>query len=218
MRGFFALVVLACSMAGCAMAPPSPLSADQIKSMRLTEIAVETAPGAEIVWGNAEHEFVTAHNAANPKRLTSAPIETASINHNAPTDTSEYNAIVASPEGQAFIRNKAANRVKEALETNLKPALQSGTRPVRLEIAIQTLFVPSAVQRVVVGGVPGMSAIAVLKDAKTGEKLVQKELATFAPAGNGLLGVLVDQAFSDLDVRVANSYADTYRNWLLNET
>lgn len=219
MRGLLALLCLTASMAGCALAPPSPLGSDQIKTLRLTDISVSTAPDAEIVWGNAEHEFVTAHKAENPKPATAAPIETASLTNGAPTETSEYNAIANSPEGRAHIRSKAESRVKDALETNLKPALQSGTRPVRLEVSIRTFFVPSPVQRVVVGGVPGMTATAVLKDAETGQTLAQiKDQFTVAPAGNGILGVLVDQAFSDLDVRVANSYADAYRRWLLQET
>ena len=38
-----------------------------------------------------------------------------------------------------------------------------------------------------------------------------------AMSGNGWAGVLVDQALSDLDVRLAESYAEQYRKWLLHE-
>ncbi len=203
---------------GCASEIPSPLGADAIKSMRLTDVAVTVAPDAEISWGNAEHEYVTAHKASNPKPSKQPVVETGSIHDPVGADTSEANAIAATPEGKAFVRAKAASRVKDALDTGLKPALQSGTRPVKLEITVHAFSVPSAVQRVLVGGHPLLKASAVLKDATTGEVLVSRpNSVAVAMSGNGWAGVLVDQALSDLDVRLAESYAEQYRRWLLHE-
>jgi hypothetical protein len=213
-----AVAILTLSIAGCATAPPSPLGADQIKSLRLTEISVVTAPDAKIIWGNAEQEFVTQHRTVKPSAATRTVAETGSLPDAAVADTAEYNEIVKSPEAQAYVRHRAEARVRESLEVSLKPALQTGARPVRLEVSISEMFVPSAALRVVVGGVPTIMATAVLKDAATGETLATNtnQLAA-ATAGNGVIGVLVDQGFSDLDARVANSYAEAYRRWLLHD-
>jgi hypothetical protein len=56
MRGIVTLLAVAFLVAGCAAEIPSPLGADAIKSMRLTDVAVTVAPDAVISWGNAEHE------------------------------------------------------------------------------------------------------------------------------------------------------------------
>lgn len=172
-----------------------------------------------ISWGNAEHEYVTAHNASSPKPSKRPVVETGSIHDPVGADTSESNALAAaSPEGKACVRAKAASRVKDALDTGLKPALQSGTRPVKLEVTVHAFSVPSAIQRVLVGGQPVLNASAVLKDATMGEVLVSRpNTIAMAMSGNGWAGVLVDQALSDLDVRLAESYAEQYRKWLPHE-
>ena len=52
----------------------------------------------------------------------------------------------------------------------------------------------------------------------TGEVFATRPNAiAMAMAGNGWAGVLVDQALSDLDVRLTESYAEQYRKWLLHE-
>jgi hypothetical protein len=213
-----ALLPLAFLVAGCASEIPSPLGADAIKTMRLTDVAVTVAPDAIIWWGNAEHEYVAAHNASAQKPSKQPVVETGSLHDPVGADTAESNALAATPEGKAFVRAKAASRVKDALDTGLKPALQSGTRPVKLEVTVHAFSVPSAIQRVLVGGQPVLNASAVLKDATTGEVLVSRpNTMAMAMSGNGWAGVLVDQALSDLDVRLAESYAEQYRKWLLHE-
>ena len=88
----------------------------------------------------------------------------------------------------------------------------------KLEVTVHAFSVPSAIQRVLVGGQPVLNASAVLKDATTGEVLVSRpNTMAMAMSGNGWAGVLVDQALSDLDVRLAESYAEQYRKWLLHE-
>ena len=55
-----------------------------------------------------------------------------------------------------------------------------------------------------------------VKDAATGADLASRpDLFSTAYAGNGWGGVLVDQSMEDLDVRVTQSYAETYREWLI---
>ena len=115
MRGMISLLPLAFLVAGCAAEIPSPLGADAIKTLRLTDVAVTVAPDAVIWWGNAEHEYVAAHSASAQKPSKQPVVETGSIHDPVGADTAEANALAATPEGKAFVRAKAASRVKEAL-------------------------------------------------------------------------------------------------------
>lgn len=206
-------------LAGCASELPSPLNPDKVKSLRLNDVVVTVAPDAEISWANAEHEFLVAHKASGAKPVKSADASPASLTDATTADAAEASALAASPAGKAFVHDKVAARLKAAFDTKLKPALQGGVRPVRLEVTVHAFSIPSALQRMALGGLPGMNATAVLKDAATGEVIVsQAKKNAFAMAGNGWGGVLLDQAFSDLDVRLAEAYADEYRRWLLHET
>lgn len=219
MRGALAVLIASFCLAGCATGMPSPLSYDKIKSLRLNDVVVTVAPDASISWANAEHEYLTAHKASGAKPVKQDTAVPASLTDATSADAAEASALAASPEGKAFVRDKAAARLKTALDAKLKPALQSGVRPVRLEVTVHAFVIPSALQRVALGGMPAMNASAVLKDAATGEVIAaQPQKNAYAIAGNGWGGVLLDQAFSDLDVRLAEAYADDYRRWLLHET
>lgn len=219
MRQALTLLFLTFCLAGCASEIPSPLNPNAIKSLRLNDVVVTVAPDADISWANAEHEYLVAHKASGAKPVKQAAAEPTSLTDATSADAAEAGALAASPEGKAYVRNKAASRLKEALDAKLKPALQAGARPVRLEITVHSFVIPSALQRMALGGLPAMNASAVLKDAATGEVIVaQQKRNAMAMAGNGWGGVLLDQAFSDLDVRLAEAYADEYRRWLLHET
>jgi len=218
MRQVLTLLCVVLCVGGCASELPSPLNASAIKSLQLTDVVVTVPPDAEVSWGNAEHEYQVAYKSSGAKPIKPV-VETGTLNDPASSDAAEASALAASPEGKAFVRDKVASRVKTSLETKVKPALQSGAKPVRLEVTVHSFIIPSALQRVTLGGVPILSASAVLKDAATREVIAsQPGKLSAAMAGNGWAGVLVDQAFSDLDVRVADSYAEQYRAWLLNET
>jgi len=53
-----------------------------------------------------------------------------------------------------------------------------------------------------------------LKDAKTGAVLASSNQKSAAPSGNGELGVLVDQGFSDLEDSLMSAYLDNVNRWL----
>jgi hypothetical protein len=222
MRGRSLLLLMMCTamLFACATIPPSPLTADAARTLRLDNINVKVAPEAVISWANAENEYVNAHRTGGgqlpPKKIT----ETGAIpgNPNA-ADEAVYNELVGSEDGKAYVRDKISERVRTAIAQQVKPRMLAGNRPVNLDVTIHSFTVPSAVQRAVIGGVPVMSATAVLRDASTGEVIAErKELIVAAAAGNGWLGALADQFFTDLDVRLANSYAEEYRNWLMPKT
>ncbi len=222
MRGRSLLLLMMCTamLFACATIPPSPLTADAARTLRLENINVTVAPEAVVSWANAENEYVNAHRTAGgqmpPKKIT----ETASIpgNPNA-ADEAVHTQLVGSEDGKAYVRDKISERVRTAIDQQVKPRMLAGNRPVNLDVTVHSFTVPSAVQRAVIGGVPVMSATAVLRDASTGEVIAErKEQIAAAAAGNGWLGTLVDQFSTDLDVRLANSYAEQYGNWLMPQT
>lgn len=202
---------------GCASEPPSPFGKDAVARLKLQSISVVAAPDAQWNWGNAEQEFVEQQKSVpDPGRKTKI-METGALSTQGSTGDGEYAAMVASAEGKAYVAGKATARLKSALDQTLLPELQSGTQPVVLEIKVHQFSVPSAVQRVIIGGAPVVVASAELKDAATGAVLASRPRYTAAAfAGNGWGGVLVDQALDDLDVRVTRNFAESYRDWLLD--
>ena len=157
------------------------------RSMRLTDVAVTVAPDADNLLGQRRARVRDRTQRVGSRSPPNSPSSrrARSTIPSARTRLSS-NALAATPEGKAFVRAKAASRVKEALDTGLKPALPSGTRPVKLEVTVHAFTVPSAIQRVLVGGQPVLNASAVLKDATTGEVLVSRpNTMAMAMSGNG---------------------------------
>ena len=209
------------TLAGCATAPPSPFTAESGRTLRLdtvtVTVTVAVAPDAQLMWGNAEQEFVNQKKAAGPLPKNK-DIETGALglqdSHS--VDTAANAELIKSPEGQAYLRERVTKRLAGALDNKVKAQMNSGTRAVVLDVTVHSFVIPSAIQRVLIGGAPTISASAVLKDAKTGEVLAQRpNMLAAAFAGNGWGGVLVDQVMDDLDVRVVDNYAEQYRQWLI---
>jgi hypothetical protein len=210
------VLVVVLLLSGCATIH-NPLSATDVAQLRIESVDITVRPDAVIHWARAEQEFAATHasqQASKPKRVSAVnPNETG---HAAVGGTSEYDALVASPEAKAFMRHKLVGMVDGRMKSDVVPLLQ-GTRGVRLQIEIVSFVIPSALQRAVIGGAPIFAAITTLKDAKTGAELAKLDQGTSAMAGNGLIGVLVDQAFSDLEERLMNTYVEQVRSWLLRK-
>lgn len=210
--------LLIAGLAGCAGAPPVPLSKDQISRLRLDAVTVSVAPDAAVSWANAENDFVAQQKAAPGYKPKSSVVETGALGTGGGGD-SEHMQLAASPEAKAYVQERAAASLRTALEQSVKPALQGGSQPVRLEVTIKSFQVPSAVQRVIVGGVPVVAAEIELKDAQTGAVLAKRpDFVATAYAGNGIGGVLIDQALDDPDQRLAVNFAETYRDWITGKT
>jgi hypothetical protein len=203
-----AVVVLVAALSGCASAPPSPLGKADVARLRLDQVTVAVAPDATVNWANAEDEF--AKSKAATLSAAKQPVqETGSLAAPGTPADSQYAALIASPEAKAYVRERVAGRVKAALEETVKPALNTGTQAVRLEVTVKSFVVPSAIQRVIVGGQPMVMASIELKDAATGAVLASRpDFLAVAYAGNGWGGVLVDQTLDDLDVRLARNAAE----------
>jgi hypothetical protein len=201
------LLALAALLAGCATSINN-LSPDEIATLNVQGIDVRFAPHAHIWWGNAEREYAAKVGAPPPQEQSSAPKTLPGD-----SDTDAYREMMDSPAAKAYVRDKLAGMIKDRLQRDVVPKFQ-GTRNARIEIEVHSFFIPSPLQRIALGGGPFLRAITVLRDPETGAELGKLNAGGAGYAGNGLIGVLVDQGFSDLEDRVLDNYAEHVLDWL----
>jgi hypothetical protein len=201
-------------LAGCATSV-NTLSQAELNALKLESVEVVYKGENVIWWGNAEREY--AAKAANDPAVTKAKAPGKAKAGEADDSADLHARLIESPEAKAYVRNRLTTAITERL-TRIGQAHMHGTRPAKIVVEVHAFTIPSAAQRVVLGGAPQMLAVTLLKDARTGAELAKLDRATGAVAGNGILGVLVDQAFDDLDVRLLDAYADQVRQWLAVQT
>jgi hypothetical protein len=203
------LGALSVALGGCATIH-NPLSLQDIAALRIVAVTVSFKPDVEISWVAAEQEFVDRANADRARDPKPRKVKV----HDGIGDPAaeEHRRLVASPEGQSFVQNKVAALIGDRLKRDIVPQLNGG-REARLEVMVHGFVVPHAIQRATLGGVPLLLAMTTLKDARTGAELAKLDQATAAPAGQGILGLVVDQG--SLEDRVLDVYVSQVRNWLL---
>jgi hypothetical protein len=202
MVGWARMVALGAALAlvGCVTAQNS-LSQNDIASMKLTGVTVSFAPNAFVQFEDGIRAYATA------KAITDDQIATAAN----------------TPEGKAYVNNMLAPRIKAEVEKVMAGQL-IGARPVRLDVVVKSFEMPSAIQRIVIGGNRAMTADANLVDARTGAIiLAYPDLRTMTYTGQGVLGAAVQAGFdSSGDKSVAEkivaTYAESYRSWLLRQS
>ena len=187
------VAVLALALGGCVTAAVNTLHVDQIASLRLAGVNVAVAPDARIGWGDGGRAYAASKGV--------------------PADQS--NTVANTPEARAYMRNTIGSKVKAAMERHLGGKL-TGSRPVRVEVAVKEVTIPSVVQRVLVGGHHTMTADVTLVDARTGAVIIAYSgQRTAAMTGQGVAGVLVESvAAGDPVDRVVDNYAAQYSFWL----
>ena len=151
----FAVLGMAFALAGCVTTENS-LSQNDIASMKLTGVAVSFAPEANIQFEDGIRAYATA------KAITDDEIATKAN----------------TPEGKAYVRNMLAPRIKAGVEQAMAGQL-IGSRPVRIDVVVKSFAIPSAVQRILIGGHRGMVADANLVDALN--RRANHRLPRFAP-------------------------------------
>lgn len=193
------------------------LNEGEIASMRIERVEVKFKEDASISWYKVEQEFVeremakrTAKGGALRAKAKSVP----DAHDKAPDAMSiEAQTIAASPEAKAYVREALARLIKLRLEKDVVPEFK-GARPVVLEIQVVGFVIPSAAQRLVLGGTPILAALRTLKDAKSGAELAKLDRGSAAAAGQGILGVAIEQALPDLEERLLDSFTRQTRDWL----
>lgn len=127
------------------------------------------------------------------------------------------------PEGNAFVQNMLAPRIKAEIEKVMAGQL-NGTRSVRLDVTVKTFALASAVQRILIGGGRGMIADANLVDARTRAVIIANhDLRAVLFAGEGIVGTAVQAAIDSSSTqnvveKLVDRYGESYRDWLLRRT
>ncbi len=122
------------------------------------------------------------------------------------------------PAAKEQARTDATRRLQEHLFKYVGEKMQ-GTQPVRIEVVIHQVVVPSKTMRVVMGGLPVLEATATLKNATTGAELaVLRKHRVVAAGTSGVASILVDAMLSeDVYDKLIFNYGLDYRAWLLGK-
>jgi hypothetical protein len=188
--------LVAATLGGCATVENS-LRKEDVATFRLAGVSVSFKANADVGWDDAVRAYAVAKGIPDHEMALASN----------------------TPEAKAFMQNFAAGRIKSGLERHLSPKL-AGTRPVRLEVAVRSFRVASAVQRILIGGSHVMIADAILVDGRTNTPLVTyPELTVTVAAGQGVVGAaaqaLVNAAENvDEADRVLFRYSLIYGIWL----
>lgn len=213
----FLCAIAALCLTACATST-NLLNETEIAGLRIERVDVTFSPDAIIWWGKPEREFVEqelARRAAKQGALKKrAPSVTDASDTGQNAISAEYQQIADSPEAKAYIRDSLARLVKQRIDKEITPELK-GNRPVVLDITIHGFMIPSAAQRLTLGGNPTFAAVRVLKDAKTGAELGKLDQMSAAAAGQGILGVAIEQALPELEDRLMAGFIKQTRSWLL---
>lgn len=196
-------------LAGCATAS-TMLSPTEMKTLKLESIEVKYAAPDSIWWGAAEREYLAKTNPAAAKAAAAPPSAELGTSKNATPEPK----IADTPEAKAYIETKLSTMIRERV-TRAVGADLNGSRPVKLVVNVHSFVIPSPAQRLLLGGTPMLAAVTTLQDARTGAELGKMDRIAAGMAGSGAIGVLIDQAFSDLEDRVLDTYASQVRAWLV---
>ncbi len=195
-RPLAAALLLSLGLAACTTIAPNTLSAVETANLRFTSLEVAVPEATRIAWSSAEDDYLRGRGLSM-------------------TDP----ALTKTPEARGHLRDLAASRLRAALE-RVTAKRQAGDRPARLVATIHNVNIPSAAQRVLIGGQPTVKADVAIYDARTNALLTTYTGAMGTKyTGEGVTGVLVDAAFvaggaDDLYDRAARDYAAGFEDWL----
>lgn len=209
--GLAPIALLCLLLGGCATSTMS-LSLNELQSIRIDRVDIVYTDEAQIFWEEEETAYVEKVKAERVASGEHKPWKQV-LEEDKKRAEGEFQRIINTPEAQQHLRDLLRSRISQRVSAAIVPLYQ-GTRPVVMEITIHVFTIPGPVQRVVLGGTPVLGAVTVLKDAQSGEELAKLDRAAASYAGNGWLGVLVDQAFDDLDDRVMDRYVSNLLEWL----
>jgi hypothetical protein len=196
----FAALGVTLALAGC-MTAQNTLSQNDIATLKLTAVTVSFAPDAYIQFEDGIRAYATS------KAIPDDQIATAAN----------------TPEGKAYVNGVLGPRIKAEIEKVMAGQL-NGSRPVRLEVIVKRFELPSAVQRILIGGHRAMSADANLVDARTGAIILTNgDARSMVYTGQGVLGAAIQAGFDNASEqgvveRLVDSYGESYRDWLLRRT
>jgi hypothetical protein len=113
-----ALLCALCVVVGACATIHNPLSPRDVAALRIVAVNIGFMPNAGISWATAEQEFVDrakGEGARGPKMRKTA------AKHDGIGDPAaeEYQRLIASPEGKAFVQNKIAALIGDRLRRDI---------------------------------------------------------------------------------------------------
>jgi hypothetical protein len=193
-----AVALFASALAGCVTVENKLTKAD-VATFKLVDTKVSVAPDAKITW----YEPLQAYAAT--KKI---PDE-------------QYADFIKTEDAKAHLNGLITGKVKGAMEKHMAGAL-NGSRPVRIEVVVTQFIIPTAAQRVIIGGSNMMTADVNLVDAKSGAVILAYPKFTWAvQAGQGIGGVIaqaiVDSTIQPSTDSLIEQHAMFYKIWLIND-
>ena len=187
-------LALGVALTGCTMGLGEKLDPRLVQSFKLQQVNVAVAPNAKFWWGEGERAYA--------RSIGRSEVEGAALGE--------------TPEGRAYMRSVASQRIKAAFDRELAGRL-NGTRPVRVDVTMDDIYISSPIQQVLIGASFRMHGSARLVDARTGEVIATNpDLTISAGGGSGVLGTAIDRAVGGDPIdRLAANLAESYRGWLL---
>lgn len=215
-------VLLFAALAGGCATSVNSLTDKEIGQLGIKEVRVTFSPDAQIYWEAAEEEFAALQTKAVPRKVAAAtgtPIVTGSVGTDAMQESlqkaNERSALAQSPEGRAFLQRKVTEKIVQRLNGQIKPKF-NGSRAAYMEVQVLGFTIPSAAQKIILGGTNMMGAVTTLRDAATGQELGKLDRLSAAATGNGLLGTAIEAAVASepAEDRIVANYADQVEAWL----
>ncbi len=193
-----AVALLASALTGC-VTVENKLTKTDIATFKLADVRVSVAPDAKITW----YEPLQAYAAT--KKI---PDE-------------QYAEFIKTDDAKAHLNGLITGKVKGAMEKHMAGAFH-GARPVRIEVIVTQFIIPTAAQRVVIGGSNMMTADVNLVDAKSGALILAHPKFTWTlQAGQGIAGVIaqaiVDSAMQPATDSLIEQHTMFYKIWLIND-
>jgi len=182
------------ALAGCTTGLGEKPDARLVQSFKLQQINVAVAPHAKFWWGEGERAYA--------RSIGRSEVEGAALGE--------------TPEGRVYMRTVASQRIKAAFDRELAGKL-NGTRPVRLDVTMDNIYISSPIQQILIGASFNMHGSAQLVDARTGEVIATNPNLDISVSGSGgVIGTAIDRGIAGdpLD-RMASDLARSYRGWLL---
>jgi hypothetical protein len=182
------------ALAGCTMGLGEKPDARLVQSFKLQHINVAVAPNAKFWWAEGERAYA--------RSIGRSEVEGAALGE--------------TPEGRDYMRSAASQRIKAAFDRELMGRL-NGTRPVRVDVVMDDIYISSPIQQVFLGASFRMHGSARLVDVRTGEVIATNPDLTISVGGSGgVIGTVIDRSIAgDPMDRLASDLARSYRGWLL---
>lgn len=194
-RSVVAVLILGTLTGACAVAVAPPLSPEQRAEYRIVKVVVDVPATDGLWWGAGERAVVAASGRDDGTAEAAA-------------------GFLETPEGSAALTAYAEARLEPPITAAMRPAL-SGSKPMQVSVVIDSVFVASTAQQLIVAGNHVIGGGIQLFDLETGQALSQPQrISTIESGGGGVIGVIVEAASRDPIIRLGERFGQLAAQWI----